>query len=247
MIFHPYNKPVKQNVTILINKKAISEKDSLKYLGVVIDSTLSWKQHINAISKKNSRSIGIMYKLRPYLPLQIMKNLYYSLVYSHIVYAIEVWGSAFKTDITKILVLQKRALRLMTYNDNFLAVPGPLVASNPIFSHLKILKVTDVFKLQISKFVFKCINHLTPNNFHDWFKMNSTVHGHRTRYNYDINKNLFHNKISLYYVRTSNYGLKQIRFNGAKIWNSLPQHIMNATSLASFVKTSKAYYISNYE
>ena len=135
----------------------------------------------------------------------------------------------------------------MTYNDNFLAVPGPLVASNPIFSHLKILKVTDVFKLQISKFVFKCINHLTPNNFHDWFKMNSTVHGHRTRYNYDINKNLFHNKISLYYVRTSNYGLKQIRFNGAKIWNSLPQHIMNAPSLASFVKTSKAYYISNYE
>ena len=45
MIFHPYNKPVKRNVTILINKKAISEKDSLKYLGVVIDSTLSWKQH----------------------------------------------------------------------------------------------------------------------------------------------------------------------------------------------------------
>ena len=186
MIFHPYNKPVKQNVTILINKKAISEKDSLKYLGVVIDSTLSWKQHINAISKKISRSIGIMYKLRPYLPLQIMKNLYYSLVYSHIVYAIEVWGSAFKTDITKILVLQKRALRLMTYNDNFLAVPGPLVASNPIFSHLKILKVTDVFKLQISKFVFKCINHLTPNNFHDWFKMNSTVHGYRTRYMIEI-------------------------------------------------------------
>ena len=99
-----------------------------------------------------SRSIGIMHKLRPYLPLQIMKNLYYSLVYSHIVYAIEVWGSAFKTDITKILVLQKRALRLMTFNDNFLAIPGPLVASNPIFSHLKILKVTDVFKLQLSLF-----------------------------------------------------------------------------------------------
>ena len=247
MIFHPYNKPVKRNVTILINKKAISEKDSLKYLGVVIDSTLSWKQHITAISKKISRSIGIMYKIRSYLPLQIMKNLYYSLIYSHIVYAIEVWGSAFKTDIAKILVLQKRALRLMTFSDKFLAVPGPLAASNPIFSHLKILKVTDIFKLQITKFVFKCINQLTPNNFHDWFKMNASVHGYRTRYNYDINKNLFHNRISLYSVRTSNYGLKQMRFNGAKIWNSLPQHIMNAHSLASFGKSFKAYYTSNYE
>ena len=35
-----------------------------------------------------------MYKLRPFLPLNVLKNVYYSLVYSHIVYAIEVWGSA---------------------------------------------------------------------------------------------------------------------------------------------------------
>ena len=58
-----------------------------------------------------------MYKLRPYLPINVMKNVYYSLIYSHIVYAIEVWGSAFKTELDKILILQKRAIRLMIYND----------------------------------------------------------------------------------------------------------------------------------
>ena len=39
-----------------------------------------------------------MYKLRPFLPLQTMKNVYYSLIHSHLVYGIEVWGSAYKTD-----------------------------------------------------------------------------------------------------------------------------------------------------
>ena len=112
IIFHPYNKPMKQHITIKINKKAIKEKESIKYLGVLIDSTLSWKHHILNISKKISRAIGIMYKLRPFLPLKVMRNVYYSIVYSHIIYAIEAWGSAFKTDLEKILILQKRATRL---------------------------------------------------------------------------------------------------------------------------------------
>ena len=114
IVFHPYNKPVKKRITIKINNKAIIEKEYIKYLGVLIDSTLSWKHHVSNISKKISRSIGIMYKLRPFLPLKVLKNVYYSLVYSHIVYAIEVWGSTSKTEMNKILILQKKAMRLMT-------------------------------------------------------------------------------------------------------------------------------------
>ena len=60
-----------------------------------------------------------MYKLRPFLPLKVMQNVYYSLGYSHIIYSIEAWGSAFKTDLEKILILQKRAMRLMTFNDTY--------------------------------------------------------------------------------------------------------------------------------
>ena len=45
IIFHPYNKPVKQKITIKINKKTINEKENIKYLGVLVDSSLSWKYH----------------------------------------------------------------------------------------------------------------------------------------------------------------------------------------------------------
>ena len=63
IIFHPYNKPLKQHVTIKINKKAIKEKEAIKYLSVLLGSSLSWKEQISNINKKISRAIGIMYKL----------------------------------------------------------------------------------------------------------------------------------------------------------------------------------------
>ena len=73
VIFHPFNKPLKHQVTIKIQKIALNQKTHIKYLGVIIDSTLSWKQQIK----------NIMHKLRPFLNSTMMKNIYYSIIYSH--------------------------------------------------------------------------------------------------------------------------------------------------------------------
>ena len=71
----------------------------------------------------------------------MLKNIYYSLLYSHLVYAIQVWGSACSSEINKILVLQKRAIRIITHNNTFPSVPGPLHPTAPVFYKLEILKV----------------------------------------------------------------------------------------------------------
>ena len=155
----------------------------IKYLGILVDSSLSGKQQVSNVSKKISRSIGIMYKLRPYLPLNVMKSIYYSLVYSHLIYAIEVWGAAFKTELNKLVVLQKRAVRLMTYKDNFPLHPGPLSHTEHIFHNLMILKIEDIYKFQVCKFIFKTIKK-TPMQFHDWFIFTSVQHNYRTMSNY---------------------------------------------------------------
>ena len=100
-----------------------------------------------------------------------MRNVYYSLIYSHIIYAIEAWGSACKTELDKILILQKRAMRLMTYNDTYPAGYGPLISSDPIFTKLEtLIKVSEIYKYQVSKLIFKCINGIAPVNFQNWFK-----------------------------------------------------------------------------
>ena len=127
-------------------------------MGVIIDSTLSWKEHLNNLSKQLSRTIGIMYKLSPFVNVQIMKNIYYALFYSHVIYDIQVWGNACVTHIKAVQILQNRVVRLITYNDNFPLIPGHLPASNPIFYKLELLKIKDLFILMICIFIYKCLN-----------------------------------------------------------------------------------------
>ena len=67
VVFHPYNKPLKHKITLKIQNKAISEKDHVKYLGIMIDSGLTWQAQIDQVSKKMSRAIGLLYKIRYYV------------------------------------------------------------------------------------------------------------------------------------------------------------------------------------
>ena len=131
------------------------QKDKFKYLGVIVDQHLTWDSHITAVSKKLSRSIGIMYRLRPFVDISVLKNIYHSLFFSHLVYGIEVWGSANDVYMNKLWKLQKKAMRMMALKDQYPQLPGPLNPSDPFFKELKILKIQDVYESQILKFVFK--------------------------------------------------------------------------------------------
>ena len=187
-----------------------------------------------------------MYKLRPFLPLKVMRNVYYSLIYSHIIYAIEAWGSACKTELDKILILQKRAMSLMTYNDTYPAVYGPLISSDPIFTKLETLKVSDIYKYQVSKLIFKCINGIAPVNLQNWFKIYHERHCYNTRSNININVGIRINNLFIPSARTTRYGLRQLKVNGPRIWNVLPTNIKNITPLTVFLKKLKTNYISEY-
>ena len=99
-----------------------------------------------------------------------MKNVYYALFFSHIVYGIQVWGTACDIHLKALEVLQNRIVRLITYNDQFPIIPGPLPASNPIFSELELLKIKYIFTHNVCCFIHKSLNSLLISNFGDWFK-----------------------------------------------------------------------------
>ena len=175
-----------------------------------------------------------------------MTNIYYALIYSHLVYAIEVWGSACITHMTKISTLQKRVVRLMTYKDQFPDIPGPLYPSSPLFLELEFLKMEDIFILQISKFIHKCINHDIIGNFENWFKLNCEVHSHWTRTNYNESLLENTNNLAIPFGRTTNYGLKLIKVSGPKFWNSLPLDLRNLKSFTNFKNSIKKHLLEKY-
>ena len=56
-------------------------------------------------------------------------------------------------------------MRIMTFNDAFPAIPGPLRSADPIFRKMNSMKVEEIYKFQVAKFVFKCLNQATPVQF----------------------------------------------------------------------------------
>ena len=134
----------------------------------------------------------------------------------------------------------------MTYNDKYPTIYGPLLSSDTIFFELEMLKVSDIYKYQVSKLIFQCINKMAPINFHNWFKINHERHGYSTRSNININAGIKINNLFIPSVRTTNYGLKQLKSSGPRIWNVLPTMIKNTTSLHVFLKKLKLFYSSQY-
>ena len=87
VIFHVPNKP-KYPITILINNKAIDEVKYIKYLGVTLDAQLSFKYHIDELTKKISRGIGLLYKLQPFVTTKILSKVYYAIFNPFLLYGI---------------------------------------------------------------------------------------------------------------------------------------------------------------
>ena len=119
VIFHSHQKRLPFQPTIWMFDNAEKKKVPLeckhyvKYLGVFIDKHLSWKDHVNYIATKLSRSVGLISKLRHFLPRHTLLIIYQSLIAPYINYGIAAWGQAYSSNLKKILILLKRALRFI--------------------------------------------------------------------------------------------------------------------------------------
>ena len=163
--------------------------------------------------------------------------MYYAIIYPFILYGIDVWENANKTLLAPIHTLQKKFVRSVTNNDQYPDLPGPLAHTPPLFLHLNVLTVFDIFKLQLGKFVYDAVNNIGPANKIINFNMASTIHSHNTRY---ANQGNFF----LYNARTTRYGLKSLSAEGSKLWRSLPSDIKDRSSKKAFINWLKKYLIN---
>ena len=138
----------------------LDRKDHIKYLGVMIDESLSWKYHISYTCSRISSNIGVISKLRHYLSIRQLKQLYYNLIYPYLSYAIIAWGSAYKTHLQRLQSKQNTVLRLMF----FATTSGPYTESAlPFLNLLDVLTVNNVYRLHALKFTHLWHKGLLPS------------------------------------------------------------------------------------
>ena len=134
-----------------LSGQKIRQKTCTKYLGVLIDEHLLFKDHINFLKQKLNRANGILAKLRHHLPSDILKTVYYSLFDTHLRYACQVWGQSNSDILVMVQRAQNKALRII----NFKEERHP---SAPLYTETKILNLTNIITLNNCMLVFDQLN-----------------------------------------------------------------------------------------
>ena len=230
IIFHSSSVSIPSDAVIKIGKKHIKRVRFVKFLGLLLDEHLSWKYHLSELSKKLARTCGIFFKIRNLLPLDVLLCLYNALFLSFLQYGLIVWGQTFTLYVDPIFKLQKKAVRAISFQPR-------MSPSLPIFKDLKLLKLSELFELRLLTFVFDSVNKTSPSCFHDFFLLNSCVHQYSTR-------QASQGDLYLFRKNSLQYGLKSIRYLGAKLWNTLPIELRNSPSKTSFKVKLKIYLLN---
>ena len=122
----------------------LEQADNVKFLGIIIDSRLSWEKHIRFVTNKVRNSISSLYSMRKIISNNMKNSVYNAIVNSQLSYAISVWGGSADKDVLKpLFYLQKQALRnLFSIKRASKHVKGH---TKLIFSERKILTVYNIY------------------------------------------------------------------------------------------------------
>ena len=204
--------------------EVIQRVNSIKFLGVFYDDTMSFKTHITHLSQRLSRTASLLYRVQQFMPPSILKIMYHAHVSSILNYCNIIWSNTYPTHLQPIIKMQKRIIRIIT-NSDFLE------HTEPLFKQCKILNIENLRKFSLAVNFFKNIDVLLPqfqqNHAYNTRNRNRPrpIHHHRTVY-----EKSFLNQLPV-------------------IWNELldkcPDILAGNTSIETFKKNLKQHLISS--
>ena len=209
--------------------EVITKTDDIKFLGLYIDKHLNFNRHLRMTCSKISKSIGVLYKLSSFLPAQIMKTLYYTLIYPYLRYSVESWYGASIGVSDAIQVQQKKAIRAvfqLPFNHT----------TRDCFREHSIMKIDDIYKLNLSSILFDYNKKLKTDYISP--KVNPIMESH------DYNTRHGANLQIIRFNRTQSQN--SFLYQSVKVWNSLPHEIKSVPTNLQFKKKLKTWYLSRY-
>ena len=157
-----------EQLTVSYDSFQIYSVKSAEYLGLIIDNRINFYEHIKVLECKIACSVGILTKLKTIIHKQNLLQLYYTLVHSHLTYEISIWGSTYPSHLQNLQKLQNKALKAICN--------APCRSpAKPLYTQLNIFQIQDVYKHEISKFMFNCNKTLTPTPFSNFFQKTNQV------------------------------------------------------------------------
>lgn len=189
---------------------------------------INWRgQNISLILDLNCQDA--INRSRYLVPPKYLKTLYDSLVHPYLTYGIVLWGGTCKSYLNKIRISQRKAVRYIhrsSYNAH----------TNPLFSESKILKLDDIYELEVGKLVYDAMHNTLPKPLSFLYNPNCTIHSHNTRQRGNPHME----------TRRSVVAANSLTHKAPVIWSHLPQHIRELNTRSKFKKHLKKSILLKY-
>jgi hypothetical protein len=182
--------------------KGITNATETKFLGLILNNTLSWKQHTELIVGKMCTACYALRNIKSVVSQDTLKIIYFAHIHSPLTYGIIFWGNS--PYAKKIFIIQKNSIRIITNSK-------PRDSCRQLFKNLKIM-------MMYSQYIYSLILH-TVNNKH-LYTLNSEIHKYRTRFNNDLH---------LPIANSTKY-TERPYFSAIKIYKHLPEYIKSLSS-----------------
>lgn len=223
LIFHSPQRSVPELPAVIMKDTAIQRVSSFKYLGLILDETLSWKPHIDQLKKQVAPACGVLRKISSFVPPHWLKTLYSSLIHSRLQYLVINWGNASKFNLKGLQTLQNRCLRTILKKPAL--YPRCLLYNDMNHSFLTV-RAMHMFQMcvHIRNIMY---NPATHHNF-------NPVHVERpriTRQTGNLVTSRPHTEI----------GKKCLSYSGCYHYNRLPDFIKQTSSLNTFKSLLKSH------
>ena len=226
MIFSIKDKP--PDLSLNIGNSCIDRTNVQKFLGVYIDDRLTFGDHINKICSKMSRSIGVIRRLKSIVPRNVLKQLFYSFIYSKFTYGIVCYGSAYQNQIQRLKNVVKRALKIVLNSS---------VISSTLLRREKILDfdLAYMYFCTINMYKILCMNY--HESLATKIYSFQTFHLHQTRAVSSQNLTL-----PLYYLTKCQ---NSFIYRGIQFWNIIPSDLRNVPNDLNVFKRQLKRFILN--
>ena len=200
-----------------------------KFLGIILDFNLNWKEHISHTAKKVAKSIGIISIAHRNLNQKTLLQLYFAFIFPYLSYCVLIWANSPALTLWPVLRLQKIALRLIA------SIPRRGSSLSYCKKH-NLLRLPELFTYTAGIFMFKYSNSLLPPTFNNLFNKNRTFHCYPTRTSNHLRIPLVKTKIADNFITKS----------GAKIWNEITEDIKKIPKLGLFKRKFKECLLTRY-
>ena len=199
-----------------------------KDLGVIIDQHLTLVPHVNNISRLASHSIRNIGRIRKYLDRNSTEKLVHAFVSSRLDSNNSILYGLPKSELSKLQRIQNAAARLVTLSKKREHI-------TPVLKDLHWLPVESRIIYKLMLLTFKALNNQAPKYLCELISIKKPSRSLRS--NTSI---VLHRKKA----NTVTYGQRSFHHAAPELWNQLPSHVKNATSLQQFKSLLKAHLFS---